>query len=374
MTVERRPLRDEVKRRIVGAILDGGRKPGEKIGSIRSFASRLGVSHMTAVKAVRELEAEGFLECRPGSGTYITAKTPTAFTEGRRNRLKSLYFFSYKAGLGIDSYHADLLYALHEEAERRNWNLRLCRLENTVEFQQACADPDAVGVVYPALPPQASPVPKASGTAFRVAYGINPAENSCSVAVDNFAAGRIAGEYLWNRGHREIFFAEPPQTQRNRNRLRHFSERKYALFDYYSEQGCFDCVALPWALHDGKTEELSALLRERLNSKKHLTVVAGNAAMAYEIRMTALTLGLRLPEEMSLLTFIRRNALEREAPITAIDFSHREMADFIVALLTAPAQFQRKNIYLLPMKLTEGNSVANLDAPESCATRASSLF
>lgn len=73
MTVERRPLRDEVKRRIVGAILDGGRKPGEKIGSIRSFASRLGVSHMTAVKAVRELEAEGFLECRPGSGTYITA-------------------------------------------------------------------------------------------------------------------------------------------------------------------------------------------------------------------------------------------------------------------------------------------------------------
>lgn len=57
-----------VRRRIVGGeLLQGERLPPE-----RTFADQFGVSRGTVRDALRRLEEDGFVEKRPGSGTYVT--------------------------------------------------------------------------------------------------------------------------------------------------------------------------------------------------------------------------------------------------------------------------------------------------------------
>jgi GntR family transcriptional regulator len=59
-----------------GVLQDGDLLPG-----IRTLALELVVSHNTVAKAYSELEHEGLLELRHGSGAYVSA--------GRRRRLRS---------------------------------------------------------------------------------------------------------------------------------------------------------------------------------------------------------------------------------------------------------------------------------------------
>ena len=49
-------------------------EPGEPLPSIRGLAQELVVSHNTIVKAYVELEHEGLIDLRHGSGAYVSAK------------------------------------------------------------------------------------------------------------------------------------------------------------------------------------------------------------------------------------------------------------------------------------------------------------
>ena len=53
------------------AVLEGRLAPGSRIPSSRTLAATLGVSRPTVVSALEQLAAEGFIETRVGSGTYV---------------------------------------------------------------------------------------------------------------------------------------------------------------------------------------------------------------------------------------------------------------------------------------------------------------
>lgn len=53
------------------AVLEGRLAPGSRIPSSRTLAATLGVSRPTVVSALDQLAAEGFIETRVGSGTYV---------------------------------------------------------------------------------------------------------------------------------------------------------------------------------------------------------------------------------------------------------------------------------------------------------------
>lgn len=74
----RRPLYQEVKRFVVDAI-DGGRwPPHRKVPSEHELVKRLGVSRMTAHRALRELSSEGRLYRVQGVGTFVADRPPLA--------------------------------------------------------------------------------------------------------------------------------------------------------------------------------------------------------------------------------------------------------------------------------------------------------
>lgn len=70
------PLQQRLFERLRTAILQGAIRPGERLPSTRTLATDLGVSRNTVVAAVDRLIAEGYLEARIGSGTFVSHALP----------------------------------------------------------------------------------------------------------------------------------------------------------------------------------------------------------------------------------------------------------------------------------------------------------
>src|SRR6202047_3933463 len=69
------PLYLQLMQQIRHAAETGALKDGDQLPGIRTLAEELVVSPNTVVKAYSELEHEGLLELRQGSGAFISART-----------------------------------------------------------------------------------------------------------------------------------------------------------------------------------------------------------------------------------------------------------------------------------------------------------
>ncbi|MDQ6829684.1 MAG: GntR family transcriptional regulator [Gemmatimonadota bacterium] len=58
------------------AITAGELRPGEGLPSVRSLATELRVNPATVVQAYRQLETDGCVEMRQGSGTFVSDVAP----------------------------------------------------------------------------------------------------------------------------------------------------------------------------------------------------------------------------------------------------------------------------------------------------------
>ncbi len=72
------PLSLQLARLLAREILEGRIAPGEGVPSSRNLAERLGLSRHVAMSALRELELEGWVQSRPGSGTYVADPPPAS--------------------------------------------------------------------------------------------------------------------------------------------------------------------------------------------------------------------------------------------------------------------------------------------------------
>ena len=67
----RAPLTRQIYMQVRSAVLSGALRPGARMPSSRAMASKLGVARASVVLAYEHLLAEGYVESRRGSGTYI---------------------------------------------------------------------------------------------------------------------------------------------------------------------------------------------------------------------------------------------------------------------------------------------------------------
>src|SRR5215470_8450389 len=74
----------QLMQQIRHAIETGVLQPGESLPGVRTLAQQLVISPNTVVKAYSELEHEGLLELRHGSGAYVSGK------RGKRSRAERL--------------------------------------------------------------------------------------------------------------------------------------------------------------------------------------------------------------------------------------------------------------------------------------------
>lgn len=69
------------------AVLEGRFKPNQKLPSSRSLAKSLNVSRSTVTQSYEQLESQGYLETRQGSGTYICDKIPDEWLKAKSIKL-----------------------------------------------------------------------------------------------------------------------------------------------------------------------------------------------------------------------------------------------------------------------------------------------
>jgi GntR family transcriptional regulator / MocR family aminotransferase len=70
------PLAAQLYANLRSAILSGQLRPGARLPATRVLAQEIGVSRNTVVSAFEQLEIEGYLDARIGSGTRIASSLP----------------------------------------------------------------------------------------------------------------------------------------------------------------------------------------------------------------------------------------------------------------------------------------------------------
>lgn len=78
---ERAPAWRRVCEALRRAVVSGALAPGRRLPSTRDLAGFYGVSRNTILQAYEQLTAEGYLEGRRGSGTYVLASLPEGFLQ-----------------------------------------------------------------------------------------------------------------------------------------------------------------------------------------------------------------------------------------------------------------------------------------------------
>ena len=84
-----KPYHRQVYDQVRGAILEGRLRSGDRLPATRELAATLNLARNTVVRAYEDLLAEGYLEARPGSGSYVSpflGKMPPADRDGRLGR------------------------------------------------------------------------------------------------------------------------------------------------------------------------------------------------------------------------------------------------------------------------------------------------
>jgi GntR family transcriptional regulator len=109
------PLYAQIAGRLKVAVAAGELRPGESLPSVRQLAARLRLNPATIAQAYRELESEGFVEMRQGSGTFIKDVATERRASERGDQAVRLVraMLAEAAKLGIQK--DDLLHAMERE-------------------------------------------------------------------------------------------------------------------------------------------------------------------------------------------------------------------------------------------------------------------
>ena len=70
------PVYRQIVNQVKYMIASGRLRPGQELPPIRNLADRLVINHNTVVHAYAQLEKEGLIVCRHGSGSFVADQPP----------------------------------------------------------------------------------------------------------------------------------------------------------------------------------------------------------------------------------------------------------------------------------------------------------
>ena len=213
--MNRKDLFQSAKRYVVTQIEEELKTAERKLPTARELAGLAGCSYGTMRLVMAELEREGFVHQRQGSGTYLTEQAGK-LAESFLTR-KLLYFRPPHFGTPKNSYNEFLTASLEAEAYRRNWKVTTVIVSSHDEFLAAVSpirgQYDAV-----AYAPVSDLFTLDQIAALRVLqekpfvlFDDYLNTSIYSVTIDNRRGGAMAASLLLSQNHRKIglLFGEP---------------------------------------------------------------------------------------------------------------------------------------------------------------------
>jgi DNA-binding transcriptional regulator YhcF (GntR family) len=186
---------DQVKQRLLDRLRNGLYRPGDRFLSNRAVVEQFGISYQTAHRLIAELCAEGFLERRPQSGTYVA---------GGIVKPAGVQIVFHERAAQAWSFGSKLLALLQRklDAERIDWKVELAA-------ERAEVPADRIAIVW-----ELPAVTAACAAAERQAIVINQRPASGfeslyvdSVSTDDYSGGAVAAQLLRDRAGKRRGFA-----------------------------------------------------------------------------------------------------------------------------------------------------------------------
>ena len=176
-------------------------KVDDKIPGERVFAKELGVSYMTARKAVESLVTKGVLYKVPKKGTYVADQKKNAV------KTKSIgYFLDSSIRDGLSSpYYSMIFDALEKEATKNGYGLVYFTNGDGADYLDILTKVD--GVIVSCFPRIEAIIQEIKKRVAVVCIDNSPSDKSIpTVTLDNFNSVAQSIDYLCSLGHKRIGF------------------------------------------------------------------------------------------------------------------------------------------------------------------------
>ncbi|NCB09807.1 MAG: GntR family transcriptional regulator, partial [Bacteroidia bacterium] len=321
-------LVEQVKGYVVECIRSGKWAPGERIDAVRKLADSLRISHVTVASAIKQLAAEKILEPKGSAGTRVAKLLP--FDLGRYSDSKRkwvLYFFFEDNASSASNYHRDILCALQQNTEMRGWRINVGSFSEKAVLE-AANKPDTIGIVhsFDIYSFQDLPVPV-------ISYGMLPGLLPC-ITPNNYRAGFDAGRLCISAAmYSKVYFITVDRKNDSfLNEKLHIDERWKGISDAFEFAGLTPPQQVPWNVitHNVKpVEELLEKIKTRPDPKPVMLFIA-TRNMANEIYILLVSMGLKVPDDVNIITFIKRTENKNRICLDTFDFSHESMASEIL--------------------------------------------
>lgn len=285
----RRPLYLAVRDAIYQAVESGHFKPGQRLPSTKEISEQLRVSLVTAHRAMQELVATGVLSRTQGRGTFVHQKY-----HERRNGRKTLRIgFIGPDSTVIEGYFRSQFYeGLRQATQQLSIDLLVLGLGE--DLRNEC---NGLLLLNPSREKVESLLPQVGRKPTLIVGAPYDGVLAHSIDIDNLEMGERALAHLADLGHTNLGFMggddnAAPGRDRWRGFLRGAQEREVILRD----QNVIRSLG-------GRLDERErmALIRALSGPHRPTALFAAGFDFAMDVYDAARTVGLRMPEDLSII-------------------------------------------------------------------------
>jgi GntR family transcriptional regulator, arabinose operon transcriptional repressor len=315
-----------VKKEIMDWILGGRVIPGQKISSEHDLVKFFGVSRQTIRQAIGELVHEGWLYREQGAGTFCAQPNQNTPRENKRNiGVITTYISDYifpSIVRGVESYLTSQGYSLtfastNNDPEREKQCLQMMmnkQIDGLIVEPTKSSSHNPNIHYYLAL--EQNKIPYLMINQFYQV--LNPSH----IVLDDEKGGFLATEHLIHLGHEKIVGLFKSDDMQGINRMKGFIRAfRENQLSFFSEM----IITYTTEDRDSKPEELLKRLFES-EMTRPTAIVCYNDEMALKILHVIREIGLKVPEEFSIVGFDNSHLAEAsEVQLTTIDHPKAEM-------------------------------------------------
>lgn len=328
---------ERVKAAVKEMILNGTLKVGDRLPGERQLAATLGVSPVTAARAVNELAQDGFLRREVGVGTFVISTTPTPseptrvhivlFTEldlGPEFFERDVFFGPLFRGLTTQGARNGCDFSFVFAHQFDSWKQRFIESRSPRERVILVAPPDKYLPQIEALMAYDIPL---------VVLGASwPDRHVPSIDCDNRLGAGLVVDHLLQLGHRRLAIVSPPLD--NPNSRDRFQGMQQALLQRGRELAEANVLKIDYSplKNVRMVEDIRRLLGQ---TPAPTAIFAAGYSYALGVRQALAELGLSVPGDVSLVAFDDAVSLAfMDPPLTTVQQPLVEMGaaaiDFVM--------------------------------------------
>jgi DNA-binding LacI/PurR family transcriptional regulator len=285
-----RPLYLTVRDVVREAIDQGLFQPGEQMPSTKHLSEQMEVSLVTTHRALQELVASGVLQRSQGKGTFVHQR----YFDRKRSLSECRLGLVFHGETSLaDFYHSQILEGVRQASQTLAVDLILLRFGEDVRNE--CNGFLFVNPLPEEVEAQVGQMRRKSPAL--IVGARSPTRSIRSIDVDNVDLGRQAVHHLGGLGHTNIgYVGGADQISNSRDRWQGFidacQERAIAPREQHIIKG------LSWHLDE---RERMALIRALSGPQRPTAIFAAGYYFALDVYGAAATVGLRVPEDLSIV-------------------------------------------------------------------------